>query len=159
MIKLLLSTCAFLAMCFGAWTVRTATTPGWLLMAASIFGLLVIFRMPRSSSYHATSPVRMIGQDVSPLQLKSDLAEGTLRFREGRYHEALTSLERCFLNAFAIHDTEYGAESGLLLLKTLVALGRYEDTRAFALGVRELSTSPEIEDLVAIAENRLVSTA
>ncbi len=67
------------------------------------------------------------------------------------------NLERCFLNAFAVNNTQYGGESGLLLLKTLVALGRYEDTRAFALGVRELSDSPEIEDLVAIAENRLVS--
>lgn len=157
MTKFILSACAFLAMCYGAWTVRTATTPGWLLMAASIFGLLVIFRMPRSQ--RAASTVRIIGQDVSPMQLKTDLAEGSLRFREGRYHEALMSLERCFLNAFAINDTEYGSESGLLLLKTLVALGRYEDTRAFALGVRELSTSPEIEDLVAIAENRLVSAA
>lgn len=156
MTKLILSTVAFLAMCYGAWTVRTATTPGWLLMAASIFGLLIIFRMPRTHVPNGI-PVRIIGQDVSPMQLKLDLAEGSLRFREGRYHEALMSLERCFLNAFAVNDTEYGSESGLLLLKTLVALGRYEDTRAFALGVRELSTSPEIEDLVAIAENRLVS--
>lgn len=158
MSKFILSACAFLAMCYGAWTVRTATTPGWLLMAASIFGLLVIFRMPRSLGAPGAA-VRIIGQDVSPMQLKSDLTEGTVRFSEGRYHEALMSLERCFLNAFAINDTEYGGESGLLLLKTLVALGRYEDTRAFALGVRELSTSPEIDHLVAIAENRLVSAA
>ncbi|BDC51537.1 hypothetical protein F183_A38530 [Bryobacterales bacterium F-183] len=153
----LISSGAFLAMCYGAWTVRTATTPGWLLMAAAIFGLLVIFRMPRST--RAASQVQIIGQDVTTMQLKTDLAEGSLRFREGRYHEALMSLERCFLNAFAINDAEHGGESGLLLLKTLVALGRYEDTRAFAMGVRELSNSPEIEDLVAIAENRLVSAA
>ena len=87
-----------------------------------------------------------------------DLAEGTINFRKGHYEAALQSLERCFLHAFAMNDTRYGNDAGVMLLKTLVAMGRYREACGFAMGVRELSDSPEVDNLVAIARNRLESS-
>ena len=97
---------------------------------------------------------RRLGLGKSKMHQHLDLAEGTMHFREGRYEEALASLERCFLNAFAINDSTYGSQSGVLLLKTLVALGRYTEASEFGLGVRQLSESPEVDHLVALANNR-----
>ena len=49
-------------------------------------------------------------------------------------------------------------DAGVMLLKTLVAMGRYREACGFAMGVRELSDSPEVDNLVAIARNRLESS-
>lgn len=162
---------------------RSPSNPGWILMGASLISLLFVFRLPaltrtRSSlanllanldrslasqdDYRAlellTDARRTLGTGASEMHLQLDLAEGTLMFRKGRYEDAVMSLERCFLNAFAINDAKYGGESGLLLLKTLVALGRYREASEFALGVRQMTKSPELDHLVALASNRLEST-
>jgi len=60
-------------------------------------------------------------------QMQNDLAEGKAFFREHRYEDALLSLERCFLSAFASDDRRHGSESGTLLLRTLVALKRHPE--------------------------------
>lgn len=157
--------------------------PGWILMGVATAALLVVFRLPallarrtemarlldrldRSLAIEddvwaeelLQNARRMVGTGASEMHLHLDLAEGTLAFRNGRYEEALLALERCFLNAFAIHDVKHGGESGVLLLKTLVALGRYREACGFALGVREMTASPELDHLVALASNRAESS-
>jgi hypothetical protein len=162
---------------------QSPSHPGWILMGVATAALLVVFRLPallnrrtemaklldrldRSLAMEddewaeelLRSARRMVGTGVSEMHLHLDLAEGTLAFRNGRYEEALLALERCFLNAFAIHDVKHGGESGVLLLKTLVALGRYSEACGFALGVREMTASPELDHLVALASNRAESS-
>lgn len=157
--------------------------PGWILMGVATAALLIVFRLPALLKRHTAmadllnqldrslaieddvwaeelllTARRMVGTGASEMHLHLDLAEGTLAFRHGRYEEALMALERCFLNAFAIHDVKHGGESGLLLLKTLVALGRYREACGFAMGVRELTASPELDHLVALASNRAESS-
>ena len=164
---------------FTYWGEDNAARPGWLLMAGALIGLLLVFDLPglirRNSSLgllmngldqslaigdHERAEEllnvarRRLGLGKSKMHQHLDLAEGTMNFREGRYEEALASLERCFLNAFAINDPTYGSESGVLLLKTLVALGRYHEASEFGLGVRQLSESPEVDHLVTLANNR-----
>jgi tetratricopeptide (TPR) repeat protein len=164
---------------FTYWGEESAARPGWLLMAAALIGLLLLFDLPnlirRNSSLgmllngldqsiaigdHERAEEllnvarRRLGLGKSKMHQHLDLAEGTMNFREGRYEQALESLERCFLNAFAVNDSKYGTQSGLLLLKTLVALGRYNEASEFGMGVRQLSDAPEVEHLVALANNR-----
>jgi tetratricopeptide (TPR) repeat protein len=164
---------------FTYWGEEHASRPGWLLMAAALIGLLLLFDLPnlirRNSSIgmlmngldqsiaigdHERAEEllnvarRRLGLGKSKMHQHLDLAEGTMNFREGRYEQALESLERCFLNAFAINDTNYGTQSGVLLLKTLVALGRYNEASEFGMGVRQLTDAPEVEHLVALANNR-----
>lgn len=161
---------------------ESASFPGWIMMGLALAGLIYVFDLPRTAQdspelrgmvdniaaalarhdydkaeelLHAAK--RKIGPGTSQLHIRMDLAEGTLLFRQGLYEAAFLSLERCFLNAFAIEDRKYGAECGVLLLKTLVAMGRYRDACEFAMGVRALTSSPEIEDLVVLASNRMQS--
>jgi hypothetical protein len=153
--------------------------PGWLLVIGAVIGLLVLLDLPGIIRKNASLTLlingldqsvamgdhqragellhvarRRLGSGTSKMHQQLDLADGTIHFREGRYEEALYSLERCFLNAFAMNDATYGSPSGVLLLKTLVAMGRYREASEFALGVRQLSDSPEVDHLMALANNR-----
>ena len=153
--------------------------PGWLLIIAALIGILVLLDLPdlirkntslgilfngldrsvaigdheRAAELLAVAR-RRLGLGASKMHQHLDLAEGTIDFREGRYEKALQSLERCFLNAFAMNDAAYGGESGVLLLKTLVALGRYREASEFGRGVRQFSDSTEVDHLLTIASNR-----
>jgi hypothetical protein len=179
LLKLLIFGLMAFIVVFTYWGEENAARPGWLLMAAALIGLLLVFDLPgliqRNSSMsrllngldqslavgdHERAEEllnvarRRLGLGNSKMHQHLDLAEGTMNFREGRYEEALGSLERCFLNAFAVNDATYGSQSGVLLLKALVALGRYSEASQFGVGVRAMSTSPEVEHLLAIANNR-----
>jgi hypothetical protein len=166
------------------WGGHPASQPGVVMMGGALIGLILVLDLPgivrsnssmgllltgldqsiaRGDHYRAEELLnvarRPVGIGTSQMHIHLDLAEGKIMFREGRYDEAYSNLERCFLHAFAANDAKHGGESGLLLLKTLVAMGRYKDACDFALGVRELSDSPEIENLVALASNRMASNA
>lgn len=168
---------------FMYWGEESASKPGWLLLSAAIVGLLLVLDLPgmirknsslslliegldrsvTSGDHQRADELiavarRRVGLGSSRMHQHLDLAEGTINFREGHYEAALQCLERCFLNAFAMNDRAYGNDSGVMLLKTLVAMGRYRDACEFAMGVRELSDSVEVDDLVAIASNRLESS-
>jgi hypothetical protein len=80
-------------------------------------------------------------------QMQNDLAEGAVLFRERRYEDALFSLERCFLSAFARNDRKHGSESGALLLQTLVALKRDREADGFAAGLRLFRPAAEVQKI------------
>jgi len=167
---------------FMYWGDESPAKPGWMMMGAAVIAILLLIDLPQLIRSNTTLNMLMrsldtslangdhqraeelltvarnrIGEGSSATHRRLDLAQGTIAFREGRYEEALMTLERCFLNSFAINDPLQGEKSGLLLLKTLTAMGRYRDVCDFALGVRELSQSKEIEQLVALASNRMRS--
>ena len=111
---------------FMYWGEEHASKPGWLLLCAAGLGLLLLLDLPDLVRRNSTITLlidgldesldmgdhqraeelltlarRRVGIGTSRMHQHLDLAEGTISFREGRYEEALHSLERCFLNAFA----------------------------------------------------------